>query len=66
MTCDFWFQFPVWQTTVANQKPLGHQTGLYVFPKVLHVLDYDKNNTVSDNDDCYDDDKEFVMMVLIF
>ena len=32
------------------------------FPKVLHVLDYDNNSTVSDDDD----DLEVMMMVLMF
>ena len=59
MTSGFNFLFDIMQ---LGTRSLGSPDKVIFFPKVLHVLDYDNNSTVSDDDD----DLEVMMMVLMF
>ena len=53
VSCDFLFSFFFLQNTAGNQKTQVMAQCIF-FPKVLHLLDYENDSTVSDNDD--DDD----------
>ena len=60
----FSFLFDIMQLGTRSLRPPDK---VIFFPKVLHVLDYDNNSTVSDDDDDDDvDDLEVMMMVLMF
>ena len=48
----------IWQNTTGNQKTQVMAQGIF-FPEVLHLLDYENDSTVSDNDDNINDDNNY-------